>query len=81
MNNKLSPDFRSHREQSRFVKLVSIATIFQMDPDWDEGVVEETRINCQKEADRLKFPHGWQACGSYEGLKQWFFQTYRHKEI
>jgi hypothetical protein len=73
----LSAGFRSVREQNRFAKLISIVTIFQQDPEWEDGVKKAVKINCQKEADRLKFPYGWQSIGSYEGLKRWFFETCR----
>lgn len=75
--NILASGFSSVREQNRFAKLLSIATIYQQDQDWEEGVKGAVRINCQKEADRLKFPDGWQYIGSYEGLKNWFFQNCR----
>lgn len=73
----LAAGFRSFREQNRFAKLISIATIYQQDPDWEDGVKEAVRVNCQKEADRLKFPYGWQCIGTYEELKRWFFETCR----
>ena len=76
-NNVLAAGFRSVREQNKFAKLISIVTIFQQDPEWEDKVKEAVKINCQKEADRLKFPYGWQSIGSYEGLKRWFFQTCR----
>uniref|UniRef100_UPI004047086F hypothetical protein n=1 Tax=Roseivirga sp. TaxID=1964215 RepID=UPI004047086F len=76
-NNVLASGFRSVREQNRFAKLISIVTIYQQDPDWEDGVKGAVKINCQKEADRLKFPYGWQSIGSYEVLKRWFFETCR----
>lgn len=77
VNNMLAAGFRSVREQNRFAKLISIVTIYQQDSEWEDGVKEAVKNNCQKEADRLKFPHGWQSIGSYEGLKRWFFETCR----
>ena len=69
--------FRSTREQNRFSKILAIATLFQQDPDWEDAIKQNVKDNCQKDADRLKFPYGWQCCGSYETLKQWFFQNCR----
>ena len=73
----LAAGFRSVREQNRFAKILSIATIYQQDPEWENQLKEAVKVNCQKEADRLKFPFGWQSYGSYESLKSWFFQACR----
>lgn len=77
-NNKMLADgFRSVREQKRFAKLLTYALIYQQGGDWDEQVSACTRNYCENEAKRLGFSDGWQSCGSYEDLKQWFFETCR----
>lgn len=73
----LAAVFRSKREQMRFAKLISIASTYQQDAEWESGVKEMSKQYCIQEAKRLKFPDGWQGEGSYELLKEWFFQACR----
>lgn len=76
-NTVLAAGFRSKREQIRFAKLISISSVYACDPDWEPEVVEMTKDYCINEAYRLKFPNGWQNIGTYDDLKEWFFQTCR----
>lgn len=73
----LSAGFRSKREQKLFSKLLTYAVIYQGGGEWDEGVITETQEYCKKQVRRLGLPDGWQRFGSYEELKQWFFQACR----
>lgn len=73
----LADGFRSKIEQRKFAKLLSFATIYHQDPDWENGVYEMTKDFAENEVRKLKIPDGWQSCGSYEILKQWFFQACR----
>lgn len=76
-NEMLAAGFRSVREQKRFSKLIALATIYQQGDDWDDEVSVESKLFVERELIRLKFPDGWQHVGSYELLKQWFFETCR----
>lgn len=77
INIVLAAGFRSKIEQRKFAKLLSFATIYQQDPEWENGVYEMTKEFAENEVRKLKIPDGWQSCGSYEILKQWFFQACR----
>ena len=76
-NNVLSAGFISFREQKRFSKLISFATIYFQDPEWESGVYEMTKEFCRNEVKKLGIPDGWQMNASYESLKLWFFQNCR----
>jgi hypothetical protein len=76
-NEMLAAGFRSVREQKRFSKLIALAAIYQQGDDWDSEVSVESKLFVERELIRLKFPDGWQHVGSYELLKQWFFETCR----
>jgi len=69
--------FRSKYEQNKFSKLLSYATIYQQDPEWEQGIYEMTKDFAESQVRKLKIPDGWQGCGSYETLKQWFFENCR----
>ena len=73
----LAAGFHNFNEQFRFAKILSIATMYQSDPDWEPQVKVAVKMNCNQEARRLKFPDGWQLLSSYEQLKEWFFKACR----
>ena len=76
-NTVLAAGFKSFNEKMRFAKILSIATIYQQDPEWENAVKMAVKMNCNQEARRLKFPDGWQSCGSYSALKEWFMTACR----
>ena len=76
-NGMLAAGFKNFNEQMRFAKILSIATIYQQDPEWEDAVKITVKMNCNQEARRLKFPDGWQLCGSYSALKEWFISACR----
>ncbi|MBS1590271.1 MAG: hypothetical protein JST52_11725 [Bacteroidetes bacterium] len=69
--------FSGFNEQMRFTKLLTIATIYQSDYDWDPEIKTMVKMHCNQEASRLGFPKGWQSVGYYEGLKSWFLENCR----
>lgn len=71
----LAAGFSNFNEQFRFAKLLTIATIYQTNGDWEDQIIVCTKMYCNQEARKLKFPDGWQSCGSYELLKNWFFSN------
>lgn len=76
-NGLLAAGFKNFNEQMRFAKILSIATIYQQDPEWEDAIKITVKMNCNQEARRLKFPDGWQLCGSYPALKEWFMSACR----
>ena len=77
INTLLAAGFRSKLEQMKFAKLLSYATIYHQDPEWEEGVYMMSKDFAEKEVFKLKIPDGWQAFSTYETLKAWFFQACR----
>lgn len=76
-NGMLAAGFKNFNEQMRFAKILSITTIYQQDPEWEDAVKTTVKMNCNQEARRLKFPDGWQSCGTYSALKEWFMSACR----
>ncbi len=69
--------FRSKAERNKFAKIMVIILVYQQFFEWDALVLNEMKENCQKQAEKMKLPDGWDSLGSYEIAKQWFFKNYR----
>lgn len=62
----------SIRHLKRFAKLIAIINTYQADPEWHDDVKTEVNNYLESEADRHRFPDGWERLGSYDQALEWY---------
>jgi len=67
--------FKNIKQEKRFAKLISIATIYFQDPEWESNIITYSKEYAINEAKRLKFNDEWLKFSTYEDLKKWFLDN------
>jgi len=61
--------------RKKFAKLITYAHVYQLDTEWEEDISKYSREYAETQVRKMGIPDGWQSCGNYDSLKDWFLKN------